>query len=189
MINFENIREKYKDLIDIAIAKMASMTDFEHNQRHTLDVVGFCEKILQKLDNKDIDAECAILSAFWHDVGRTIQAKGHEKLSAQMLRDLLLEKDYDKAFAEKCYLAIENHKHCDIPTTLEGHLVKDGDKIAFLGEGRWQECIDNGQSLDSIVENLHRVRNEYLYFEESRAIYDEQIVNIFRYLYKQLKNK
>ena len=37
-------------------------------------------------------------------------------------------------------MAIENHKWDMIPKTNEGLVVKDADKLAWIGKGRWETC-------------------------------------------------
>lgn len=50
------------------------------------------------LDNLKIDIDCdvCIISAYWHDVGRLFTGEGYEKLSAEMLRKEMTEKNYSK---------------------------------------------------------------------------------------------
>ncbi len=72
------------------------------------------------------------------------------------------------------------------PKTKEGLLVKDADKLAWLGKGRWTSCIKNKQKLDSLVELLPKLRQEILYFDESRKIYDRDIANLVRLLYSEI---
>ena len=70
------------------------------------------------------------------------------------------------------------------PETIEGLIVKDADKLAWIGIGRWKSCIQNNQRLDTIVELLPKLRNEILYFDESKRIYDEDIIKLIKLLYK-----
>ena len=69
------------------------------------------------------------------------------------------------------------------PETTEGLIVKDADKLAWIGKGRWESYIKNNQRLDTIVELLPKLRNEILYFEESRKIYDDNIIELIKLLY------
>ena len=74
------------------------------------------------------------------------------------------------------------------PQTIEGLLLKDADKLAWLGLGRWKECLNNGQRLDSIIELLPKLRNEILYFDKSKQIYDRDIINLNKLLYDHTYN-
>ena len=109
-------------------------------------------------------------------------ADGHEKRSAEKLQAELKKQNYPQSFIAKCYAAIEKHKYNMAPTTVEGKIIKDADKLAWLGLGRWQSCLQHGQRLDSILELLPRLRNEILYFDESKQIYDEEMVKLVQFL-------
>ena len=71
---------------------------------------------------------------------------------------------YDESFIDKCYQAVVYHKWNMEPKTLEGKIVKDADKIGFIGLNRWKSCIESNTSLDNIMELLPRLRDEFLYF-------------------------
>ena len=184
-IDFDRIETKYKKLIDIAKEKMKTINDFEHNIHHVEDVVFYAKKLMAVL-NKRFDAEVVLLSAYWHDVGRTVAPDGHEKRSAEMLKQELVLQNFNTKFIEKCYLAISDHKYNMAPKTIEGKIVKDADKLAWLGLGRWQECINGKQNLDSIINLLPNLRNDILQFKESRKIYDAEIVKLTALLYNNL---
>lgn len=181
----DEIDVKYKDIIDIAKKYMISIKDNEHNINHVEDVINYTKELLG-LINKDIDKEVCIVSVYWHDVGRIKLSTGHEKLSAEMLKEELEKRDFDIEFINKCYKAIENHKWDMVPETIEGLIIKDADKLAWLGSGRWKSCLDSGQDLDSIIELLPKLRNDILYFEESRKIYDRDIVKLVNTLYRRI---
>lgn len=187
MIDFELIENKHKKIIDKAKDYMLSINDYEHNIHHAEDVVCFCKQLLTVMDTKDIDCECVIICAYWHDVGRTKCAEGHELISAQMLYKELIDGGYKEDFAKKCFACVEHHRYDMTPSTKEGHILKDGDKLGFLGEGRWRTCIENNYSLDDIVSLMPRLKNELLYFEQSKEIYDKQILKILDMLYKRIR--
>lgn len=69
------------------------------------------------------------------------------------------------------------------PKTNEGLLLKDADKLAWIGLGRWKDCLKNHQNLDSIINLLPNLRNEILYFEESKKIFDRDIIKLIYLLY------
>lgn len=185
MNNYEVIEKKYKHLIDKAINILNNIKDYEHNLNHTLDVVEYTKELLDRLD-LDIDREVCIISAYWHDTGRIKKDLGHELLSANMLKKEMLKYNYNSNLIDKCYQAIVNHKWNMSPETIEGLIIKDADKLAFLGKNRWCECLNHNYKLDSIINLLPRLRNEILYFEESRKIYDELIINLVKILYNNI---
>jgi len=186
-INFGLIEKKYKDLIDIAKNYMNSIDDCEHDINHMNDVVFYTKELINKL-NIDIDYDVCIISSYWHDVGRIKTNDGHEKLSAEMLKKVMEENNYDKKLIEDCYKAIENHKYNMKPETVEGLIIKDADKLAWLGIGRWNSCLKNNQKLDELIELLPRLKDEFLHFEESKLIYDKDIINLIKYLYEKCYN-
>lgn len=183
--NIEKIEEKYKELIDIAKEYMLTIKDSEHDINHMKDVVKYTKMILSNV-NEDIDKEACIIGAYWHDVGRTKIQIGHEKVSTQMLEEQMKKMNYDEDFIKRCSDAIEFHKWNMQPKTIEGLVVKDADKIAWVGSGRWNSCIKNKQRLDSLIELLPKLRNEILHFEYTKKLYDEEIVKIVTMLYTEI---
>ena len=182
---YKDIEKKHKKIIDVAKNYMNMIKDNEHDINHMNDVVNYTKELLNNI-NDNIDKEVCIISAYWHDVGRIKTNSGHEQLSAKMLKEELKKTFYSDTFIDKCCQAIEYHKWNMSPKTKEGLLVKDADKLAYLGKGRWFSCIKNKQKLDSLIELLPKLRQEILYFDESRKIYDRDIVNLIRLLYSEI---
>ena len=160
---FDTIEEKNNVLISKAKSYMSSIEDKMHDISHMEDVVLYTKKLLEVLD-LDVDKEVCIISAYFHDVGRIKLNDGHEKLSADMLKEEMEKLGYDESFIDKCYQAVVYHKWNMEPKTLEGKIVKDADKIGFIGLNRWKSCIESNTSLDNIMELLPRLRDEFLYF-------------------------
>lgn len=180
--NYSEIENKYHELIQKAKEYMRKITDYEHDISHMYDVVNYTKELLNSIE-LDVDKDVCVISAYWHDVGRIKINEGHEKLSAQMLKEEMINRGYDNQFIGKCCLAIENHKWNMQPTTTEGLIVKDADKLAWIGIGRWNSCLKNGQHLDYIIKALPKLKNEILYFNESKNIYDRDIVKLVELLY------
>lgn len=184
-MSYEEIEIKYSDIIEEAKNYMRKIKDYEHGIEHAEDTVRYAKELLDVLDVK-ADKEVVIVSAYWHDVGRIKASNGHEELSAKMLEEYMKSKNLDEAFINACIKAIEKHKWNMKPETIEGLILKDADKLAFLGEGRWKACLKNRQELKALVSLLPRLRNEILYFEESRKIYDRDIVKLAKTLYDEI---
>lgn len=167
---------------------MATIDDYEHNLKHMEDVVAYTKELLEKT-NLNVNYEVCIISAYWHDVGRIYVGDGHERVSAEIVKNKMLELKYDEQIINDCYKAIENHTWNMFPKTLERILVKDADNLAWLGKGRWKDCIDNNQRLDKLIELLPKLKNEILSLEESKKIYDRDIIKLVKLLYdKTYKN-
>ena len=184
--DFDEVENKYKDIIDIAKNYMKCIKDYEHNIHHVNDVVKYTKLLIKEID-LDINIDVCIISAYWHDVGRIKLDQGHEKISAKILKETMINHNYDSALIAECSKAIENHKWNMTPTTLEGLIIKDADKLAWIGTGRWESCIDYNQKLDSIIDLLPKLRNDILYFDESRKIYDRDIIKLIELLYSKIK--
>lgn len=184
-MKFEEVENKHKELIEIAKAKMFTIEDKEHDINHITDVVNNTKQILKNIDN-EVNFEACIIAAYWHDVGRTQISVGHEKLSATLLSEQMKKLNYEDSFIDVCTKAIELHKWNMTPTTVEGLVVKDADKLAWISTGRWNSCIQNNQRLDTILELLPNLRNDILHFECTRKMYDKEIINIVRLLYSKI---
>lgn len=185
MLEYQDIEKKHYKLIKIAENYMSTIEDKEHDINHMKDVVSYVKELLSVLQI-DIDKEVCIISAYWHDVGRTKIVDGHEKISAQMLKQEMINLKYEEYFIEKCYKAVENHGWNMNPKTKEGLIIKDADKLAFIGKGRWNSCISNNQRLDSIMNLLPELKLNIFYFDESKKIFDRDILNLVRLLYEEI---
>lgn len=181
-----NTEGNHNMLIGRSTTLMRGIEDPEHNGEHIKDVVRYVEEIMDRLEDCGVafNRDVCIIAAYWHDVGRVVQVKGHEKLSAEMLASEMETLGYDGEFVTKCYKAIEAHKWNMQPSTIEGFILRDADKIAWLGINRWKECIKHGKELNDITELLPKLREEILHFECSREIYDKALIELFCYVYK-----
>ncbi len=187
-MEYIEIESKHKEIIDIAKKYMMSIKDSEHDINHMNDVVNYTKELLDKIDG-NIDKEVTLIAAYFHDVGRIKKDEGHEELSAIMLEEEMIKNNYDSKFISRCKEAIKNHKWNMTPTTIEGLIVRDADKLAWLGQERWKSCVASGQNLDSIISLLPKLRNDILYFEEAKKIYDRDIINLIKLLYSMLIKK
>lgn len=182
---FKDIEKRHNVLIDMAKSYMKLINDNEHNIGHMYDVLYYTKKIIKNL-NYQIDIDVCIIGAYWHDVGRIKIQDGHEKMSSKMLVDAMKKNHYKEEFIKKCSDSIKFHKWNMTPKTIEGLIIKDADKLAWLGSRRWKMCIKNRQRLDELVELLPKLRNEILYFDYTKKLYDEEILKIFLLLYNEI---
>lgn len=183
---YEEIYTKNKKLIDIAIEKIkVCENDPLHFIGHTIDVVNYVKELLEKVPaNKEV----CIISAYWHDVGRSVCDKGHEEESGRILKEEMTKLGYSNEMIEQCYLAVVNHRRkCD-PPTIEGKIIRDADKIAYIGKKRWQRCItEDPSAIDEIVEiYLPILKDEILKLEYSKELFDRDANS---YVKEYLKNK
>ena len=186
---YEEIYNKNKKLIDIAIEKIkVCENDPLHFIGHTIDVVNYVKELLKEiLANKEI----CIIAAYWHDGGRTVTDKGHEEESGRILKEEMVKLGYSNEMIEQCYLAVVNHKRKCIPPTIEGKIVRDADKIAYIGKNRWKRCMEEEpEALDEIIEvYLPILREEILRLEYSKKLFDRDMNSYVKEYIEILKNK
>lgn len=181
-LNLLSIKSKHKKIIQEAITQLKQITDPEHCYGHTLDVLNFAKRIT---DIKDYgaDLDCLVISIYWHDVGRLYQNDEHESLSARLLEEKLLQEGYDKNFIKKCNEAIRFHRWNMSPKSIEGKILKDADKLSFLGKNRWASCIKSNYKLNEIIRLLPNLKNKILSLDESKKLYDEAIIELVKFLH------
>ena len=163
---------------------MKQVSDPKHSLSHMESVVQYTKEILENVE--EADKEICLISAYWHDVGRSVQEKGHAKLSADMLQEEMQNLGYDEEIIQKCYLAIYKHSWKEEPATLEGKIIRDADKIDFVGIGRWKQCIETNCKFNKILQLLPTMRKELLELESSKEIFDREIGNLVVYLHDKI---
>ena len=187
--DIDKIMQENEVLINKSKEYMSKITDdFEHNQEHIKDVIGFLIQIMNNI-NEEFNPTVCIIAAYWHDVARTVMGDGHEQESSEMLKHEMQQLGYNSDLILQCYQAVLYHKWNMQPKTIEGKIVRDADKLAWIGTLRWKECLNNNQSLEAIVELLPKLRNEILHFDISREIYDNQIPQLINLIYSKVIDK
>lgn len=186
---YEEIYNKNKKLIDAAIEKTKLCeNDPLHFIGHTIDVVNYVKELLEEINaNKEI----CIIAAYWHDVGRSVKDIGHEEKSGKMLKEEMEKLGYNNEMINACYLAVINHKRSSNPETIEGKIVRDADKIAYIGKNRWERCIkENPECLNEIIDiYLPVLRNDLLRLECSKRLFDRDMKSYIQDYMEILKNK
>lgn len=186
----DNVDKKHKVIIAKAIKLNKQVKDKGHGYERTLDIIDNMLDIFEGIpEDTNINPEVCIIAGYWLDVGRNYSKTNPEKASADMLVEELKKENYDKKFIKECYEAVIHHRWNTIPNTLEGYLVRDADKISFIGVERWKKCIENKHRIDLTMKLLSILRNELLYFNISKKIYDEKIVDLVQYLYDYIYEK
>lgn len=102
------------------------------------------------------------------------------------MKEEMEKMQYPKDMVEKCYLAIVNHSWKKIPETLEGVIVRDADKIDFVGIERWKNCMEKNCPFQKILELLPTVRNQILQLQVSKEIFDREIGKLVGFLHTQV---
>lgn len=181
---YKDIEDKYKNLIDKAKTYMEKIKNDEHDMAHMNDTVLYTKELLGKI-RKDVNCDVCIISAYWYDVGRIEAIENPTELSAKMLKNEMINLGYDDSLINKCYTTIMSQLKDEKPATIEGLIIKDADKLAFLGRGRWREAIGEGKKLDEIVSLLLKIKDQSLYLDEAKDIYEREVVKLIELLYQQ----
>src|SRR5581483_4395663 len=117
--------------------------DVIHDWGHSERVATNARLIADSIGYKD--KEFLELCAFWHDAARTQGVvEGHEEEGALMAEKDLLQHGVDKETAERVYKAIRFHKSSSNPTTIEGRIIRDADKLDIFTVARWKKCAEAG---------------------------------------------
>jgi HD superfamily phosphodiesterase len=92
----------------------------------------------------------------WHDAARTQGfTDGHEEEGALMAKKDLVEHSVDEETAERAYAAIRFHKSSSSPTTIEGKIIRDADKLDIFAVERWKSCAEAGW-IEEYVDDLRK---------------------------------
>jgi len=164
----------YEQSINKACKLLSLFNDKAHDRGHAQRVAENAVAISNLVNYADV--ELMRLCGYWHDVGRTVQNDGHERISAQMIKNDLLEQGINNSICVIAYNAIVYHKWNMKPHTIEGNIIRDADKLDFISIERWTACLESHQlrHLKEIKALLPRLRSMF-YFESSRKLYDQRI--------------
>lgn len=177
--------DKKQTLIEESRTLLEQIEDPEHSLAHTTDVFIYSSAICENLvrhKQYNFDSTVIEICSYWHDVGRIKDDIGHEQISADMLRVRMKKLKFNKEYIDKCCIAVEQHNWREQPKTTEGRILLDADKIGFVGRHRWRECLRLNTIPQTILMLLPRVRSQFLWFDESKEIYDTEIVNLVQVL-------
>lgn len=186
-IDIDEIMKKHKVIISKGIKLNEQVKKGGYGYKRTLDIIDNMIDIIEGLpENTKVNVDACIIAGYWLDVGVDKSKEHPEKVSADKLSEELAKENYDKKFIKLCYDAIIYHRWNMLPSTVEGQLVKDADKISFIGVERWKECIEKKQKIDLTMKLLATLRNQMLHFNISKQIYDEKIVDLVQFLYNYI---
>jgi len=148
---------------------------------HTESVVRIARMLCESFPQ--VDKELVEIAAWWHDTGR-VNTSDHEWLSAHMASNYFLDQNIGRGKAEKIFYAIVRHKWSMRPETLEGHIIRDADKLDYVNYERWQYCLDNNEFslLGKWAELIPLLRDEILYLDASKKLYDAMISDFVQFV-------
>ncbi len=123
------IKRQLKKYIEDKIFPSYSKNDKGHNLEHIQYVIKRSLKFAK--DIPDIDINMVYVIAAYHDIGHYIDAKNHEKVSADMLRaDKNLREFFNEEEINIMADAVEDHRASkkDEPRTIYGRIVSSADR-------------------------------------------------------------
>jgi HD superfamily phosphodiesterase len=149
----------YEPLVSKARTSLRGSHDKAHDINHAKRVVENARLLSIKLKYADLDL--IKLCAWWHDIGRLSKDDGHELISANLLKNELINNKYSSTITNNAFVAIRYHKWTMTPVTFEGNILRDADKLDFISPERWKSCLQSNQlkHLIAIKELLHQLRN------------------------------
>ncbi len=130
-----------------------------HTLDHTLRVYRLCLQIGERL-NADLRVLGA--AALLHDIGRTKEKEtgiSHSILSGKMGRTALKQAGYTEEEIAKIIEAIRTHRFSEhlTPTTLEGHILSDADKLDAIGAvGVYRaiaQSVESGRQIEGFLKH------------------------------------
>jgi uncharacterized protein len=123
--------EQMQKIEEFALHKVKNL-DYCHDKDHVLRTVKFVEILAPK---EKADLEVCKVAAYLHDIGQSVQKKGHEEISAGMAGEFLKSLNLPDNFIEKVCHAIEHHKSSKIKDakTTEAKVLYDADKLQVVG--------------------------------------------------------
>lgn len=129
----------YADSVSHLKSLYVGFDDVIHDSSHSERVAANALLLADELGYKD--KEFLELCALWHDAARTQGiTEGHEEAGALMAEQDLLQRGLDKDTGRRVYEAIRNHKSSSSPTTIEGKIIRDADKLDIFAVIRWEQC-------------------------------------------------
>lgn len=175
-MNIEEIKNKYKDLINTALRIIESFGDPIHGIGHIEGVVENTILLLEKYP--EANKEVCILCAYWHAVARKDGKEGYRLRSAKMLKEELVKLNCSSEFIEQCFRAVCMDCSKEKPGTIEENIVKDAENIDAIGVRRWRDCVDADVRTPRIIPTIR----ENLILDYSKEIYDKRADAWLEYL-------
>ena len=181
----------YSDSIVKAKSYYDGFDDVIHDWEHSERVATNARLIADNLGYEDKDF--LTLCALWHDTARTQQSEGHEEQSALWAEKDLLSRGIDRETAEKAYEAIRFHKSTANPTTIEGKIIRDADKLDIFTVGRWEKCDAAGwkreyvDDLQKTVESMGKYPDAFTY-DYTKELFKQRVPSFLKY-YDSVKDK
>ena len=177
------IKQELKKYIENNIFPKYQKNDLGHNLEHIKFVIDRSLKFASNIDNIDYDMVYVI--AAYHDIGHYIDAKNHEKISANILiKDINLRKFFSEDKIKTMAEAIYDHRASleGEPRSVYGKIVSSADRNTLIEtplKRTYTYRIEHNpnDTLDEIIEESRKhlankfgkngYAKEKMYFEDS----------------------
>ena len=160
------------------VGSASQISDPAHDDRHMKNVLKNAMEIIEEIAHITPDLSIPVVetAAVWHDTGRKEDPEEHESLGALMAHNEALKLGFSLETATRIFNAIVRHKWSDQPRTLEGHIVRDADKLDFLDGERWRRRIEE-KKYDELryVTDIFLHLRDRLELEASKNIFDRRL--------------
>lgn len=133
----KTVRPEVKAYLEAEIFPQYELNDAGHRWEHLEYVLRRSLKFAEQASAQGelVNREMLIVTAAYHDVGHHIDAKQHEKVSAEMLRkDARLEKWFSAEEIETMAIGVEDHRSTleREPRNVYGKIVATADKNTLM---------------------------------------------------------
>lgn len=175
-----------------ALKIMLSIKDGAHNAEHIVRVYDWSRQLARKYT--DVDLNVLKVAAYWHDVGRKYESKhadDHNIISGQMVEKYLKKNKASKQFVEKVKEAVINHSFSNKPQSIEGKIIHDADKLAFLPA---HTILDSYNSMKEGYETRSFNKENLTYalkvfLKEKQLLYTGLILKESKEIYKKFEKE
>lgn len=184
------MKQIYTDSIAKAKSLYDGFDDVIHDVAHSRRVAENAALIAKEIGYADTDF--LELCAYWHDTARTEGADPHEEPSAILARDDLIKRGATKEEANRAYEGIRFHKSSAHPTTIEGKIIRDADKLDIFSVERWSKCVQAGWRKDYVEDFRRTITSMDKYpavftYDFAKKLYKDRLP-AFLAFYEPIKN-
>lgn len=153
---------------------MLSLNDGAHNVEHIVRVYDWCRELAKNYPETDLNV--LKISAYWHDVGRRFESKekdDHNLKSAQKVEKYLKKEGASEEFISKVKYNVLNHSFKYQPETIEGKILHDADKLAFLSDHEIPDAYDSmKEGYETLTFNIPKLKLALReYYEKKDMVY------------------
>lgn len=162
--------------------------DAAHDLAHHLEVLRNALQLAHELKDEHIDFDALRVAAMWHDIPHETGSDKASEGTANHLKVKMQQMDFHKDFIDTVYDAVSLHSFDQEPTTIEGKILFDADKLELLNIARfnrYNKAIETGKITEEKAKSdytwlaeAYKTLRSKLHFEASKARYDKLIANI-----------